>query len=52
MAKFHFFSFHGTGGSPMGPHPDNRAGDQDLESRVKPVSSGLPVPSDPGHCRA
>jgi len=47
-----FFSIQGTGGSPTGPDPENRVGDQDIGSPGKPVSSGLQVPGEPGHCRA
>ena len=46
------FSVQGTGGSPMGPDPENRVGDQDIGSPGRPVSSGLQVPGEPGHCRA
>ena len=46
------FSVQGTGGSPTGPHPENWVGDQDIESPGRPVSSGLQVPSELGHCRA
>ena len=46
-----FFS-PGTGVSPMGPDPENRVGDQDTGSPGRPVSSGLQVPGEPGHCRA
>ena len=42
----------GTGGSPAGPDPENRVGIQDTGSPGRPVSSGLQVPSEPGHCRA
>jgi hypothetical protein len=35
------FSVQGTGGSPMGPDPENRVGDQDIGSPGRPVSSGL-----------
>ena len=42
-----FFPVHGTGGSPMGPDPENRVGDQDIGSPGRPVSSGLRVPSKP-----
>jgi hypothetical protein len=41
------FSIQGIGGSPTGPDPENRAGDQDTGSRVRPVYSGLQVPSEP-----
>jgi len=43
------FSVQGTGGSPTGPDPKNRVGDQDNGS---PGSSGLQVPGETGHCRA
>ena len=53
MANFQFFFLvHGTGGSPTGPDAENRVGDQDIESTGRPVSSGLQVPGEPGHCRA
>jgi len=44
------FAAQGTGGSPMGPDPGNRVGDQDIGSPGGPVSSGLQVPGEPGHC--
>ena len=47
-----FFSVQGTGGSHTGPDPENRVGDQDTGSPGRPVSSGLQVPGEPGHCRA
>jgi len=46
------FSVQGTGGSPTGPYPENRVGDQDFRSPGTPVSSGLQVPGEPGLCRA
>jgi len=46
------FSVQGTGGSPTGPDLENRVGDQDNGSSVRPVSSGLQEPGEPGHCRA
>ena len=46
------FSVQGTGGSAMGPDPENRVSDQDTGSPGRPVSSGLQVPSEPGHCCA
>jgi len=50
MANFQlFFSVQGTGGSPTGPDPENRVGDQDTGSPGRPVSSGLQVPGEPGH---
>jgi len=45
-------SVQGTGGSPTAPGPENRVGDQDTGSPDRPVSSGLQVPGEPGHCRA
>jgi len=44
-------SVQGTGGSPTGPEPENRVGDQDIGSPGRPVSSRLQVPGEPGHCR-
>jgi hypothetical protein len=41
------FSVQGTGGSPTGPDPENRLGDQDIESPGRPVSSGLQVLGEP-----
>jgi len=41
MANFNFFSVQGTGGSPTGPNPENRLGDQDIGSPGRPVSSEL-----------
>jgi hypothetical protein len=41
------FSVQGTGGSPMGPDPKNRLGDQDTVSPGRTVSSGLQVPGEP-----
>ena len=53
MANFQlFFSVQGTGGSPTGPDPENRVGDQDNGSQGRPVSSGLQVSGKTGHCRA
>jgi len=46
------FSVQGKGGSPTGPDPENRVGDHDIGSPGRPVSSGLQVPGEPGHCRA
>jgi len=46
------FSVQGTGGSPTGPDPENRVGDEDNGSPGRPVSSGLQVPGEPGHCCA
>jgi len=47
-----FFSVQETDGSPTGPNAENRVGDQDIGSPGRPVSSGLQVPGEPGHCRA
>ena len=54
MAKFHFFSsVQGTTGrSPTEPDPKNRVSDKDNGSPGRPVSSGLQLPGEPGHCRA
>jgi len=41
------FLVQGTDGSPTGPELENRVGDQYIGS---PVSSGLQVPGEPGHC--
>ena len=47
-----FFSVQGTGGSLTGPDPENRVGDQDTGSPGRPVSCGLQVHGEAGHCRA
>jgi len=53
MANFQlFFSVQGTGGSPTGPDPENRVGDQDIGSPGWSVPPGLQVPGEPGHFRA
>ena len=44
------FSVQGTGGSPTGPGQENRVGNQESGSPGRPVSSGLQVPGEPGHC--
>ena len=44
------FSVPGTGGSPTGPDPENRVGDQDTGSPGRLVSSGLQVPGEAVHC--
>ena len=41
------FSVQGIGGSPTGPDPENRVGDQDIGSPGEPVSSELQVPGEP-----
>ena len=38
-----FFSVQETGGSPRGPDPESRVGDQDIGSWGRPVSCGLQV---------
>jgi len=49
MANFQlFFPVYGTGGSPMGPDPQNRVGDQDTGSPDRSVSSALQVPVSRG----
>ena len=53
MANFKLFlSVQETGGSPTGPDPENRVGDQDTGSPGKPPSSRLQVPGEQGYCRA
>jgi len=42
------FSVQGTGGSPMGPDPENRVGYEDIGSPGRPCSSGLQVPDGAG----
>ena len=34
------------------PDPENRVGNQDTGSPGRPVSAGLQVLGEPGHCRA
>jgi len=50
--NFNCFSVQGTGGSPTGPDPENRVGDQDTGRLGRPVPSGLHVPGERGHCRS
>ena len=50
--NFNFFPFKGTGGSPTGPDPENRVGDQDNGSPGRPVSAVLQVPDGARHCCA
>ena len=53
MATFQlFFSVRGIRGSPTRPGPENRVGDQGTGSPGRPVSPGLQVPGQPGHCAA
>ena len=49
---FNCFTVQGIGGSPMGPDPENRVGDQDNGSPGRPVSFGLQVAGEPEHCHA
>jgi len=46
-----FFSLQRTDGSLTGTDPDNWVGDQDTGSPGRPISSGLQVSDEPGHCR-
>jgi hypothetical protein len=41
-----FCLVQGTGGSPTGPDPENRVGDQDIGSPGRSVSSRLQVPGE------
>ena len=53
MANFRLFiSVQRTSGSPTGPDPENRMGDQDDGIPGRTVSSGLQVSGELGHCRA
>jgi hypothetical protein len=47
-----FLSVQRTVGSPTEPEPENRVVDQDIGSPGRPVSSGLQVSGEMGHCRA
>ena len=49
---FNCFSVQGTGGSPKGPDPENRVGDERNGSPGRPVYFWLQVPGEPEHCRA
>jgi hypothetical protein len=49
--NFQSFFSQGKGGSPTEPDQEKRVGDQDIGSPGRPVSSGLQVPGEPGHCR-
>ena len=53
MANFQlFFESREQVGSPTGPDPENRVGNEDIGSLRRPVSCGLQVLGEPGHCRA
>ena len=46
------FPVQGTCGSLKGPDPENRVSNQNTGSPGRPVSFGLQVSGEPGHCRA
>ena len=46
------FPVQRTGGTQTGPDPENRVGDQHIGSPGRPVSTGLQVPGELGHCHA
>ena len=51
MATFSIvFSVQGTDCSPTGPDQENGVDDQDVGIPGRPVSSGLQVRGEPGHC--
>ena len=50
--NFNCFSVQGTGGSLTGLGPENRVGGQGNGSPGRPVSCGLQVSGEPGHCGA
>jgi hypothetical protein len=43
------FQFSEKCGSPTRPDPETKVRDQDIRSQVKPGSSGLQVPGEPGN---
>jgi len=43
-----FFSVQGTGSNPMGPDPENRVGDQDMEAQVGQFLLGCNCPVNKG----
>ena len=47
--SFNCFSVQGTVGSPMGPDPENRVGDQEAGSPGRSFYSGMQVAGEPGH---
>ena len=49
---FNVFPVQVTGGSATGPDPENRVGDQDTGMPGRPVSCGLQVFVEAGHCHA
>ena len=49
---FNCFSVQRTSGSAPGPDPENRVCDQDTGSQGRPISCGMQVQGEPGHCRA
>jgi hypothetical protein len=44
-----FSSVQETDGSPTGPDPEKKVGEQDIVSPGRPVSSGLQVPGEAAH---
>ena len=52
MATFNCSFSQGTGGSSMGPDPENRVGDHDTGSPGRPVCFGLQVSGGKGYFRA
>jgi hypothetical protein len=48
---FNYSSVQGTGGSPMGPDPENMVGDQNIGRTGRPGSCGLKVRGKTEHCR-
>ena len=46
------FSVQGAGGSATGLDTENTMADQDTGIPVRPISSGLQVSGETGHCRA
>jgi len=49
---FNCFSVQRTSGSPPGPDPEIRVGDQYTGIPGIPLSCGMHVQVEPGHCRA
>jgi len=45
---FNFFLVQGTGGSPKGPGPENRVGDQDIGNPGRPFLLGCKCPVSRG----
>jgi len=52
MATFNcLFSVQETVGCSTVPDPENGVGDKDIGSLGRPISSGMQVSGEPGHCR-